>query len=452
MNQKTQKVGLFEKLVYGSGQVGMNVMYTLFSSYVMIFYTDTIGISASLIGTVILVSKVCDGLSDLVAGQLIDTRKSAKGHCIPVLTRWSLPLLIALALVFMVPDTNLALKTAFIFVTYNLFNTVVYTYTTMAYGTLPTYVTNDPIDRSQMMIYAMLFAGITQTVMASTIAPMLDFFGGMDQQGAWVKSCLVFGVVGVIFLYANCVFVKERVDNPAPPENIIQGVKYAVQNKYWLISLGMCMATQVALTFNLTVSTYYLKDVVGNMGLMGAFIACCNMPGIVMMIFMPQMLKKFSKRSMYLAGTVIMLAANLVFAFSPSGNVGILMGTALIRGIGFGFPMGLNNAMVAECIDYGEWRHGVRVQGPLFSANSVAQKVGQGLLTSLFGFFLTAIGYIGTAEVQAAPTVSGIDAFFKWGPVVVTLLMMAFGWFFDLEKKLPQIREELSAKNSGGQE
>ena len=313
-----------------------------------------------------------------MAGQLIDTRKSAKGHCIPVLTRWSLPLLIALALVFMVPDTNLALKTAFIFITYNLFNTVVYTYTAMAYGTLPTYVTNDPIDRSQMMIYAMLFAGITQTVMASTIAPMLDFFGGMDQQSAWVKSCLVFGVVGVIFLYANCVFVKERVDNPAPPENIIQGVKYAVQNKYWLISLGMCMATQVALTFNLTVSTYYLKDVVGNMG--------------------------------------------------------------------------LNNAMVAECIDYGEWRHGVRVQGPLFSANSVAQKVGQGLLTSLFGFFLTAIGYIGTAEVQAAPTVSGIDAFFKWGPVVVTLLMMAFGWFFDLEKKLPQIREELSAKNSGGQE
>jgi GPH family glycoside/pentoside/hexuronide:cation symporter len=76
---------------------------------------------------------------------------------------------------------------------------VLYTYTGLAYNTLPTYVTNDPIDRSQMMIYAMLFAGATQTIMASTISPMLEFFGGMSLQSAWVKSCLVFGIIGLIF-------------------------------------------------------------------------------------------------------------------------------------------------------------------------------------------------------------------------------------------------------------
>lgn len=451
MNLNTKKVGLFEKLVYGSGQVGMNVMYTLFSSYVLLFYTDVAGISPAMIGGVILASKIFDGISDLIAGQLIDTHKSEKGHCIPVLARWSIPMVFSVVLVFMIPASGIAVRLVFAFITYNLFNTVLYTYTSMAYGTLPTYVTNDPIDRSQMMIYAMLFAGVTQTVMASAISPMLEFFGGMNQQSAWIKSCLVFGLIGLIFLLANVWIVKERVDNPKPPENILSGIKYAVSNKYWWITLAMCMATNVCLMFNLSISVYYLQNVVGNMELMGAFVACSNLPGVVLMMIMPLMLKKISKQKMFIIGCVIMLAANVVFIIGPSDSVPLLLGTALIRGIGFGFPMGLNNAMVADCVDYGEWKHGIRVQSPLFSANSVSQKVGQGLLTSLFGFFLTAISYDGLKEVQEASTIAGINYFFKWIPLIMTIIMIVCGLFFDLEKKMPQILEDLEKRRGSAE-
>lgn len=87
MFQKNASPNLFEKLVYGSGQVGLNALYTLFSSYVLLFYTDVIGINASTVGLIVLVSKFFDGFSDLIAGQLIDTHKSKYGHCIPVLMR-----------------------------------------------------------------------------------------------------------------------------------------------------------------------------------------------------------------------------------------------------------------------------------------------------------------------------------------------------------------------------
>ena len=116
MLQKNEKVGIFEKLIYGSGQIGLNALYTLFSAYVLMFYTDVMGINPTSIGIVIL-----------VAGQIIDTHKSRHGHCIPVLLRWTVPMVASVVLVFMVPHTVPMIQLIFIFVTYNLFNTIFYT-------------------------------------------------------------------------------------------------------------------------------------------------------------------------------------------------------------------------------------------------------------------------------------------------------------------------------------
>ena len=202
-NSSKTKISLFEKIIYGSGDIGLNAMYTLFSSYVLFFYTNVIGMNAAIIGTVILISKIFDGISDLIAGQIIDTHKSKRGHCIPVILKWTIPMLVAITLVFLVPESTVAVRVAFVFVTYNLFNTIVYTYVCSAHCTLASYVTNDPQERSQMMVYKMMFAALTQTVMANVILPMVEFFGGQNSQSAWIKAVLVFGGIGAIFLFLN---------------------------------------------------------------------------------------------------------------------------------------------------------------------------------------------------------------------------------------------------------
>lgn len=443
MFQKNATPNLFEKLVYGSGQVGLNALYTLFSSYVLLFYTDVIGINAATVGLIVLVSKFFDGFSDLIAGQLIDTHKSKYGHCIPVLMRWTVPMVASVTLVFLVPKTILALQVAFIFVTYNLFNTILYTYVCMAFASLPSYATDDSVARSQMLVYSMLVAAAMQTILASTIMPMVNFFGGQNLQSAWVKSILVFGALGIIFLYLNVFFVKERVENTAPPENIIVGIKAAVKNKYWVYTLIANICNNIMLVFNLSVSVYYLNTVVGNLGLMGAYVAVSNLPGVVLMMITPSILPKVSKQKLVVFGSVLMLVAQIAFIVGPSDNVTWLLGTGLLRGFGMGLPMGLNGAMIGDCIDYGEWKTGTRVQSVLFSSNSVGIKIGQGVLTSLLGFFLTAVGYDGLKEVQSASTIAGIDSFFKYVPVVVCIVLIVFSYLFDLEKKLPGIRKEL---------
>ncbi len=440
------KISLKEKIIYASGDAGLNCMYTLFSSYVLLFYTDTLGMNAAIIGSVILISKIFDGITDLIAGQLIDTHKSKGGHCIPVLAKWTIPMVISVLLVFTVPNSTVAIRVAYVFVTYNLFNAIIYTYTCAAHMTLATYVTNDPKERSQMMVYKMMFAALTQTILANVTLPLIDFCGGQSSQMAWVKAVLIISAVGAAFLLGNVFFVKERVDNPAPPENILKGVKAAFQNKFWIISLVLYIFTNVFLIFNMSVSVYYLKQVMGNAELMGLWVAVSNIPGIVVALIIPSLIAKgIHQRQMVVFGGVLMLVGQIIFIVAPS-TLPVLLATGLIKGIGFGFPMGLVNALVGETIDYGEWKTGTRVQGVLLGAAGVGNKVGQGLTTSIFGFVLAAIGYNGLLEQQSAHTIAGISAFFKFGPIVVILVIIVFAWMFTVEKMNPQIRKELEER------
>ena len=294
-----------------------------------------------------------------------------------------------------------------------------------------------------MMVYKMMFAALTQTVMANVILPMVEFFGGQNSQSAWIKAVLVFGGIGAIFLFLNVIFVKERVDNPAPPESIIKGIKVAFQNKYWVLSLIIYIFTNVFLIFNMSVSVYYLNQVMGNMGLMGLWVMVSNIPGILIGLVLPVFIGKgIKQRNMVLFGGIMMLAGQIAFIVLPT-TVPVLLVTGLIKGIGFGFPMGMVNALVGETIDYGEWKTGTRVQGVLLGAAGVGNKVGQGVTTSLFGFFLTAVGYNGLLETQAAGTIQGISNFFKFGPVLVILVILVAAWFFKVEDLNPQIRKEL---------
>ena len=441
--EKTKKIGFMEKIIYGSGDVGLCAMFTVFSSYVLFFYTDVLGLQAAAVGVAILLCKIMDGISDLIAGQWIDTHKSAKGHCIPVLIRWTIPMIVSVVLVFTVPNSSFIVRMVYIFITYNLFNTVTYTVVCAAHNTLASYVTNDSKICSQLMVYKMMFAALSQTILASVTLPVVEFFGGQNNQIAWVKALVFFGISGGIFLLLNILFVKERVDNPTPGENIIKSIKVAFQNKYWIMSLINSVSVNVMLILNLSVSVYYMNHVMHNIGLVGAWVAVCNLPGIFVALAIPTLLDKgITRRQMVIFGAVLMLIGAVIFALAPE-SVPIMIATGLVRGIGLGFPIGMQNALIANTIDYGEWKTGTRVQGVLLGAAGVGVKVGQGAITSIFGIFLTAVGYDGLLEVQPDSAISGISLFFKLVPIIVTVIILINGYFYKVEDLSEQIQKDL---------
>lgn len=149
---------------------------------------------------------------------------------------------------------------------------------------------------------------------------------------------------------------------------------------------------------------------------MGTWVAVCNIPGIAI--------------------------GQIAFIVLPQSTT-VLLVTGLIKGIGFGFPMCMCNSLIGTTIDYGEWKTGVRVQSILMAGGGIGGKIGQGVLTSLFGVFLTAVGYDGTSQMQLESAMTGIDMFFKYVPLVVAVAMLILAFTFDVEKKNPQIRKEL---------
>lgn len=453
MNKKLgDKPGLGEILVYSSGELGMNLAYTLFSSFVLFFYTDTLGLNAATVGLVILFSKIFDGFSDLIAGNLIDKTHTKDGHCIPWMRRFAIPYGVSLVLVFLMPaNATPVIQVIFLFVTYNLFNTVFYTVETIAQATLPLFTTEDQGSRSTMRIYDMVFSCITQLIIANVTLPMVAALG--NDQAAWVKMTAIFAVIAIVIIYIESFVVKERVSDKeegAKEEKVpfLKALGAAFKNKYWLISLGLITTGVTHLMFSTQVSIYYLRSVLGNAGLVGLFILIMNLPGIPIGFILPKFVEKFGKRDMCVFGTILQFVGQIILIVAPSASITWLWVSTFIRGCGFGIVYPLGAAMLMDTVEYGEWKTGVRTQGVLVSANSVAMKVVSGLITSLLGFILAAIGYDGLAEVQTAAAVAGIDSFFKWAPMVVYALQLVLLLFYHLDKEYPQIAADLAARHA----
>ena len=117
-----------------------------------------------------------------------------------------------------------------------------------------------------------------------------------------------------------------------------------------------------------------------------------------------------------------------------------------LRGIGFGAFSSVIYGMLADTVEYGEWKTGVRTQAINVTANGVGQKIGSGLGTAAFGGLLTMCGYNGMAEVQTASAVSCIRIIFIVAPIAIYLILIVLAWLFKLDKQFPQIQKELEER------
>lgn len=451
-NRAIEKISLREQIIYGSGDIALNICYTMFSSFVLYFYTNTMLLNAAMAGVVILISRIFDGISDIIAGHIIDNTKAKNGHCIPWLKRCMIPYAVCFVIVFIMPHSSTAAMLAYLFVTYNLFNTVVFTMQNLAHLTLPAFVTDDQKTRSTMIVIKMIFAAGTQIIIANVTLPAVEALGG--DQAAWIKLSAIFAVISIVDTFIMTSVVKERIlEAPATQEkkqniSIWKELNIAVRNKYWLITLGLAATGTAQLVFSTTISTYYMDTVVGNANLVGIFVLCMNLPCIFEGLFMEKLFHYFTKSQIALVGTIFQIVGEVIFIIGPTSSLAVLFISALIRGIGFGVVYPLATAMVIDTIEYGEWKTGIRVQGVLTSAQSVAQKVMNGIGTSVFGFVLTAVAYDGSKTVQVESAVRGIEGFFKWGPMVVYAIQLVLLLLYKLDEEYPQIMKDLEERRA----
>ncbi|MDR1902813.1 MAG: glycoside-pentoside-hexuronide (GPH):cation symporter [Treponema sp.] len=440
-----ERIRLPEQLLYASGNVPMGWLYSIIAMFLVYFYTDVIGVNAGAVGVIILISKIFDGITDLIAGTIVDRTHTKWGSARPWIMRMAVPVGLSYVALVTVPNFGDVGKLIYIFVTYNVVNAVVYTLMGTASMALPTFMTHDQHQRSVLYVWGMLFAGACQMALAMFMLPFINYMGG--GQLGWIKVSAILGTVAVIWLLLIFRFTKERFVPPhveGKEVSVFKGLLALIKNKYWFMALGIQFSIVLHQVVTLTIGVYYAKYILEDANLVGQLIMWHHLPGLLLTFAIPALMKRFTKRNLGLFGAVLQLFGQVIVMFNATSS--FMAVSMVIRGLGFSMIMCTVNGMIADTIEYGEWKTGVRTQALVFSANMVGQKVGNGLGNALLGLYLAFLGYVGTAAVQTPQAIQGIRNAFIIAPIAIYAVLIIIYLLYKLDKDYPAIMKDLAKR------
>ena len=457
MNEKTY-LKWYNKIGYGSGDIAGNVVYALLSAFVMIFLTDTVGMNAGIVGTLIAVSKLFDGVSDIFFGSLIDKTNTKMGKARPWMLYGYFGCAVCLVAIFCIPaDLSPTAQYAWFFIAYTLLNAGFYTANNIAYSALTALVTKNNHERVQMGSIRFMFAfGTSMLIQTITVGLVAKFGGGA---AAWRTVAVIYAIVGVISKTLSVLSVKELspeelAEGEAGKEEKKEEEKYSladafrllIRNKYYLMICAAYILMQIY-SATLNMGIYYMTYVLKNANLLGVFSWAINIPMIIGLLFTPALVAKWG--GMYrlnLTGYTIGTLGRLgVMIAGYMGSVPLMLACTAIAAIGMSLLQGDMNALIATCSEYTYLTSGKRVDGTMYSCTSLGTKLGGGIGTALAGWLLAFSGYVGKAAEQSASTLNMLHIMYLWMPMIFNLLITLILTRLNVE----QANEKLRAEKAG---
>ena len=269
---------------------------------------------------------------------------------------------------------------------------------------------------------------------------------------AWTYTFIVFGLISIIFFMLTFLWTRERTGNSntdTPKANVPLkvGVKALAKNKYWIIMTAVVLLLYTSMGIGGGATVYYARLVLGNEGYVSQISMATTITQIVCMFLVAGFVKKFGKRNVMIAGSVIGVIGFVVIIFGGDNLQLVLLGNA-IRGLGGAGMAASMFAMISDTIEYGEWKSGVRTEGLINSASSIGQKVGGGLSAALFGAILSIGGYVGGAATQSDSAIAAVKVAYIYVPMIASIISIVLLFAYKLDKEYPAILEELKRRNS----
>lgn len=445
--QKDRVTG-FEKFAYGCGEISTNIVFTIATSLLVMFYTDVAHVSAAVIGMIIAISQVFNGVSDIAAGFIIDRTRSEYGRARVWMLRMSVPYAIAAVLLITVPQIGAMAQAIYIFITYNLMLTVVYTLFQLPFATTMTYMTRDQNERAKINIIRMAMSPIGNILVTLLFTRILDMMsgGGMDSQKNWIILTAIYAVGAaalMLFCFATVrerVVVKDEMGGEQIP--LKKALPALFKNKYFIMLFLFFVFFAMYQTFAGTMATYYCKWIVGDTKIIGNVNTACFGITIVATLLLGKVMHLTSKRNWCIVGALFIIAGSLVLLVNPTSIAVVTFG-GLLRGIGMTPILGMIFTMIADAIEYGQWKTGLRTAGAIQSAATSGQKFGQGIGSALIGFIMEANQYNGDLGTQSAQALHTISNLFIYGVTILGVSMIILLLFYHLDKEYPTIMKEL---------
>lgn len=456
-------VGLGEMVAYGMGGFGRGIFNSIAMTLLNYFYTNSIGMSAAIVGMIFMLSRLLDGVTDISVGVLVDKVKSRHGKARSWLLWSVIPFGVSTFLLFTVPDISYVGKIIYVVITYNLVTSIFGTLFYVPHMTLPALMTRNQTQRTQITIVNQILSAAASFVPSMILLPLILKLGG--SQSSWIQVMAFAVPVGIITILICFFFTKERVkessdqradDKGAVDKNSTKSkmriygaltiIKTLLSNKYWLMVLGIFIFDALSNNFFFASAVYYCQYILGNAGYLGTLSFAFSLPITVGLFAAGPFIKKFSKRDIFLIGAIIKLVGLVAVIILPASLVGMSI-ARVIAGFGTGITFSTMYAFVPDTMEYGQWKTGIRLEGTLQSACSIGAKFGVGVAPGIVGILMSMARFDGMVAVQPEAALNIIRLCTIWLPALFALLMAITIYFYDLDKKYNQILVDLQERN-----
>ena len=424
----------YNKIGYGSGDIGGNVVYAFLTFFVMIYLTDSIGLNSGIIGTLMAIAKIFDGISDVIFGSLIDKTHTKMGKARPWMLWPYFGCGVCLFAIFAIPTSwGKVAQYTFFFIFYVMLNAGFYTANNIAYSALTALVTRNENERVQLGSIRFVFAFTTSTIIQAITFGLVDYFG--NDAAAWKIVALIYVMIGIISNTISVLSLKElpeeenntKKETSAPAEkySLREAVGLLIKNKYYLLILGIFLLTQLYSAFT-GVGTFYMTYVLGDANLLGKFATALNIPMIIGLLLVPTVVAKLGgmykiNYSGYIVATV---ARFLVIVAAYMDSIPMMLAFTAVASLGMCPLQGDLNAVIASASDYTYLTTGKRIDGTMYSCTSLGVKLGGGLGTAVSGWLLAASGYIkGGAVAQPDSVITMLNVMYLWLPAIFCALV-----------------------------
>ncbi|MDO4340843.1 MAG: glycoside-pentoside-hexuronide (GPH):cation symporter [Eubacteriales bacterium] len=451
-------LGWNERIGFGVGRFGFQMINAVLGSFLTIYFTNVALLDAGIVASIIAVSKVFDGISDLIIGNIVDHTKSKMGKGRVWLFRMCIPYAVSTVLLMFIPQTWPALvKYIYVFLMYNIVNSVFMTFMFVPYFSMISLVTRNGFERGLLGNISEIFSTLGSIVINTFFIAMLTRFSSSAEniytQQAFTVTNIVVGIAVVLVVMISILCTKERVTDTEMAQaeektekvSTIKSIKALVTNKYWLIMvIAMFVVFFVVIMFSVG-AVYYCQYILKDMADFAWMSNSVSIAQMCVMFITPFFMKKFGKRAIYTAGMGIVSLGFLGFGFFGNSQTMMMICNAL-KGAGIGMAGGMALGMLADTITYGKMKTGVDAVGLGNAAASAAQKLGMGLGTAVFGWVLSMSGFDAVLDQQGLPqpdaVYMSIEAMYTWVPLVLCVLVFIIMLlFFDLEKKMTQMEK-----------
>lgn len=438
------KLSFAERLSYGMGDMGTSLAYNMASGFLLFYYTNVVGLPAAGVGTVFLVARLMDAVIDLCVGIAVDRTRGRWGRTRGYFLFSAVPYALVTVAVFHVPAWSHGAQLAYAFVTFKALG-ILMSLMAIPYTALLPMMTRDTGERLRISGLRSVGTSISVVLGTAAVLPLVETFGRGDRERGFESVAILFATIGLactLALYRNC---RERWHDATPQDAaILPAVREMLRNRAWWVTFASCLLYFVRFGVMMASTAYFAIDVLRKPWLVSIMLPAVSGMLLLSSFVAPPILTRTGIRRG--CAFVLALAAGL-FALLPftETNVAAFLGVYIAACLATSITTTAAFAMIAETVDYHQWRFGARREGLLAAGVSLATKVGMALGTAGFAFVLGAADYAPDAVTDAAR--DAIRWTYYGSAVILLIAQTAVVLLWPMDGLHARIRADVAARS-----